>query len=354
METVTLTRMTAKDPSEKIARKRMSVLQLAESLGNVSEACRRGGMDRTSFYAWQKRFKDQGLEGLKDLPPVHLTHPQTTPPEVEEKILERSLQHPGWGCVKLSDYLRMEQVRVSSPTIQKILTKHQMASKYERMLRLEEKHLKEGMELTPDQVTLIEKLNPVFVERHVESSKPGELLSQDTKLVGTLSGMGRIYLHCVVDTYGSFGFGILHVSKQPEAAVSVVYNDVIPQFKEWNLPIETILTDNGREFCGTDAHPYELFLKLNDIQHRTTAVRRPQSNGFVERFIRTVKEEFIGPAFRTNLYSSVDQLQQDFDKWLHEYNYERPHRGYRNMGKRPFDTVKKFISKNKKTVRHQG
>lgn len=74
----------------KLARQRLSILQLAESLGNVSEACRRSGMDRTSFYAWKQRFEEQGLEGLKDLPPIYLTHPQTTSEE-EKKILGTSL-----------------------------------------------------------------------------------------------------------------------------------------------------------------------------------------------------------------------------------------------------------------------
>ena len=347
METLTLGRIVAKDPKEKIARKRLTVLQLAENLGSVSEACRQSGMDRTSFYAWKKRFEEIGLEGLKDLPPIHLTHPKTTPKEVEDKILDLSLDHPGWGCIKLSDMLKLQQISVSSPTVQKILIKNNMASKYDRVMRLEERHIKEGIVLNEDQVRLIEKMNPVFSERHVESSKPGELLSQDTKLIGTLSGIGRVYLHCVVDTYGSFGFGILHTSKQPEAAVSVLYNDVLPTYKEWGIAVETILTDNGREFCGTDAHPFELFLQLNDLEHRTTRVRRPQSNGFVERFNRTVKEEFISVAFRKKLYTSVDMLQEDFDEWLYQYNYERPHRGYRNMGKRPIDTVKKFIEKKK-------
>lgn len=353
-EVLTLSRIVAKDPSEKLARKRLSVLQLAESLGNVSEACRRGDMDRTSFYAWKKRFEEHGLEGLKDLPPIHLTHPQTTSPENEQKVIELSFTHPGWGCTKLSDLLKLEGISVSSPTVQKILIRHGMASKYDRLMKLEDRHLKEGFVLNEAQIRMIEKINPVFAERHVESSKPGELLSQDTKLVGTLSGIGRVYLHCVVDTYSSFGFGILHTSKQPEAAASVLYNDVIPTYKEWGLPIETILTDNGREFCGTDAHPYELFLQLNDISHRTTQVRRPQSNGFVERFNRTVKEEFIATAFRKKLFTSVEALQEDFDQWLYTYNYQRPHRGYRNMGKRPFDTIKSFINKQTKDVRHQG
>lgn len=49
---------TTKDPLEKIARHRLGVLQLAENLGCVSEACRRSGMDRTIFYAWKKRFEE--------------------------------------------------------------------------------------------------------------------------------------------------------------------------------------------------------------------------------------------------------------------------------------------------------
>ena len=47
-------------------------------------------------------------------------------------------------------------------------------------------------------------------------------------MVGTLKGIGRIYLHAVVDTFGSYAFGFLHVFKQPEAAVAVLHNDVVP------------------------------------------------------------------------------------------------------------------------------
>lgn len=347
-------KVTSKDPAIKLAHKRLTVLQLAESLGNVAEACRRSGMDRTSFYAWRKRFKEQGLEGLKDLPPIHKTHPQTTPQATVDRLIALSEQHPGWGCIKLSDYLKLEGISISSPTVQKILIRHRMGSRYERLLRLEERHLKEGIELSEEQIRLIEKMNPVFRERHVESSRPGELLCQDTKQIGTLSGIGRIYLHSVVDTYGSYGFGFIHTNKIPEAAVAVLHNDVLPTYRSWGLSVEAILTDHGREFCGTDAHPYELYLRLNDIEHRRTQVRRPQTNGFVERFHRTVKEEFIVKAFRENMYTSIDQLQKDFDAWLFHYNTERPHRGYRNMGKRPIDTVKKFIKTRQNNARHQG
>jgi len=347
-------KMTTKDPVEKLARKRLSVLQLAESLGNVTEACRRSGMDRTSFYAWKKRFAEHGLEGLKDLPPIHKTHPQTTPEKTVKRLLELSLERPGWGCTKLSDYLKLEGHSISSPTAQKILIRNNMASKYDRLMRLEEKHLQEGLELSVEQIRLIEKMNPVFRERHVESSEPGELLCQDTKLVGYLSGFGKIYVQAVIDTYGSYGFACIFSSKRPEASVALLHNDVLPQYKEWGIDIHTLLTDNGREYCGTDAHPYEIYLQLNDIEHRRTKVRSPQTNGFVERFNRTLKEEFFIPALKKKIYTSMDELHEDLDKWLYHYNYERPHRGYRNMGKRPFETVKNFIKTKNKNVRHQG
>jgi hypothetical protein len=70
-----------RDAGTKLAESRLSVLELAKELGNVAEACRQRGLDRTSFYEWKRRFQTQGFEGLKDLPPIHRSHPQTTPPE---------------------------------------------------------------------------------------------------------------------------------------------------------------------------------------------------------------------------------------------------------------------------------
>lgn len=334
----------------RVAQQKLSVLQLAEALGNVSEACRQRGVSRTQFYEYKRRFQTHGIEGLKDLPPIPKSNPLTTPVEYVERILALSLEHPTWGCNKLSDYLALEGIKISFPTIQNILNKNGQGTRYERLLKLEEKGLQEGMELTPAQVAWIEKNNPCFRERHIESNRPGEVLSQDTFYVGVLKGVGRVYLHAVVDTYGSYAFGFLHTTKQPEAAVAVVHNDVLPFYREKELPVEAVITDNGREFCGKDSHPYELYLELNDIEHRRTQVRRPQTNGFVERFNRTVLDEFFRVAFRKKFYESVEALQEDLDAWLIHYNTERPHQGYRNMGRRPIDTITLFLSNDVRNV----
>ncbi len=328
---------------EKVARQRLSVLELAEALGNVSEACRRRGMTRTQFYEYKRRFQTHGLAGLKDLPPVHKTHPQTTPQHVVDRILALSLEHPAWGCCRLSAMLKLEGTSVSSPTIQSILAKHGMGTKYDRLLRLEEKAAAEPIELSAEQVALIERANPAFAERHVESGRPGELLAQDLFYVGHLKGVGKVYLDAVVDTYGSYAFGFLHAGKLPEAAVAVLHNDVLPFYADRGLAVGAILTDNGREYCGTEAHPYELYLALNEIEHRRTKVKHPWTNGFAERFHRTVLDEFFRVSFRTTFYEAVEALQADFDAWLAHDNAERPHLGYRNHGRRPLDTITDYL-----------
>ena len=333
-----------RDPATKLAEHRLSVLDLARELGNVAEACRRRGLDRTSFYEWKRRFQTQGFEGLKDLPPIHKSHPQTTPPETVAKIKELALGHPAYGCNRIEAMLSLEGMRVSAITIQKILNDHGLGTKYDRWLALERANADKAIEISAEQVAFLEKLNPCFKERHVESSTPGELLCADTFFVGSLKGIGKVYLHAVVDAYGSYAFGFLHVSKQPEAAVAVLHNDVLPFYGRLDLPVKAVLTDNGREFCGTDTHPYELYLELNGIEHRKTKVKTPKTNGFVERFNGTVLDEFFRIKMRETVYDTVDTLQADLDLWLVHYNTERPHLGYRNQGRRPIETINQFVS----------
>ncbi len=136
---------------------------------------------------------------------------------------------------------------------------------------------------------------------------------------------------------------MLGTSKQPEWAVSVLYNDARPFYQEHKIPVEAVLTDNGKEFCGTETHPYELFLSLAEIQHRRTRARSPKTNGLVERFQRTVLDEFFRVQPRTTFYESLEALQEDLDRWLTYDNRERPHQGYRNRGKRPYDTVQEYL-----------
>lgn len=63
----------------------------------------------------------------------------------------------------------------------------------------------------------------------------------------------------------------------------------------------------------------------------------------MERFQRTILDEFFRVTFRTTLYETVEALEVDLDAWLEYFNYELPHQGYCNRGNRPIDTINEFF-----------
>ena len=325
--------------TEKLAHKRLTLLQLAEKLGNVSKACRMHKVSRSQFYEYKRSFQTHGLDGLIDKPPIPASHPSQLPEKTRKRIIDLSLKHPAFGQQRIADQLTLEGLAVCPTTVRNVWLKTNMETKYKRLLHLEEKVMVKGFKLTEQQIRLLEKANPEFAERHVKSDYPGQLLCQDTFYVGRLKGVGRIYLQAVVDTYGSFAFGKLYTSKRQETTADMLYDRVLPFYQSHGLPVQAILTDNGTEYKGRPMiHLYEILLELNDIEHRTTKVATPRTNGFVERFNRTVLDEFFRTAFRKKLFESLEALQKDLDEWLSYYNHERPHRGYRNQGRRPIET----------------
>jgi transposase InsO family protein len=112
--------------------------------------------------------------------------------------------------------------------------------------------------------------------------------------------------------------------------------DVIPTFEAHKARIDVVLSDNGREFCSRpDQHPYELFLRLEDIEHRTTKVKRPQSNGIVERLHRTLLDEHFRVEGRRTWFETIDEMQTVLDAYMVGYNIARPHQGRGMKGRTP-------------------
>ena len=78
--------------------------------------------------------------------------------------------------------------------------------------------------------------------------------------------------------------------------------------------------------------------RVEDIDNSRTKTKSPQTNGIVERFHKTMLNEFYRIAFRKKLYGSIADLQADLDQWLEELNKNRPHQGRWCFGKRPMQT----------------
>jgi transposase InsO family protein len=130
----------------------------------------------------------------------------------------------------------------------------------------------------------------------------------------------------------------------PLTACDLLYERVLPFYEALGVEIGSVLTDNGREFCGKpDSHPFELLLALEDIQHRTTKVRSPQTNGFVERMNRTLLDECFRVEGRKTWYVTPSEIQRDLDRFLAYYNLERSHQGYRLKGRTPAQALREAL-----------
>ena len=256
-----------------------------------------------------------GADGLLDrMPGAKGPHPNRVAPPIEKAILAHALKHPTHGAQRVADELMMKGIQVSSGGVRGVWIRNKLRTRHHRLLRLEETVRKRKIKLTEEQIQALERLDPEFRERHIEVHATGELVAVDTFFAGTLKGVGKVYIQTVLDCFSRYVWARLYTSKMPVTAVQILNNHVLPFFEEHGVQVQTILSDNGREYCGRpDRHPYELFLQLEEIEHRTTQVGRPQSNGFIERFHRTFLEEHLRIKGRTTWYETVEEMQKDLD-----------------------------------------
>lgn len=324
--------------SDDLVRKRKEILELSDRLGNVSEACRRYGIPRSSYYQYRKRFRESGLAGLRDRPSAHKTHPMTTPKAVEQQLIDLSLTHPSWGCVRLAAHLGEAGVTISSPTVQKLLTRHGLATAQDRWLRLEARALESAGTQTEEQLAWIEAWNPAFRERDRESTRPGETLLQDVRAA---TRAARVYVHFLVDSYGGMAFATLHSSRDTADAVELLDQHVLPFYACLNEPIESLITPDVPLFWGSPRHPFEMALAEAEIDHRATHPAAARQNGFLERFWQDMQVEFVTPRRSEWTTAPMARWKAEFAVWLKEYNEVRPYLGYRNRGKPPTEFVRK-------------
>ena len=214
-------------------------------------------------------------------------------------------------------------------------------------MRLETAAREQTFVLSPEQVALLERHSSEFRLRHVEASRPGELLNQDTFYWGTLKGVGKVYVQVVVDVFCSLAFAKVYNSKMPVTACDLLYERVLPFYEALGVSVQAILTDNGREFCGKpESHPYELLLALEQIEHRNTKVSTPRTNGFVERMNRTLLDECFRVQGRQTWYIEIEEIQRDLDRFLVYYNLERTHQGYRLNGRTPAQALREALDRD--------
>jgi hypothetical protein len=132
--------------------------------------------------------------------------------------------------------------------------------------------------------------------------------------------MYRVYLVGIIDDHSRYIVGHGLYRQQTADAVLEVVRGAVGQ---WGAPRE-ILSDNGRQFVawrGTSR--FQQMMKRHGVQHVRSAPQHPMTLGKIERFWRTIWEEFLHEA----VFASFADARQRLDHWVAYYNHQRPHQG---------------------------
>jgi transposase InsO family protein len=176
-------------------------------------------------------------------------------------------------------------------------------------------------------------------KRSYVRAKAGELahvdcyhLSRDT----IASDSSRYYLLAVVDDATRIAWAEVMTDITALSAMFAALKSINEINQRYHIQFQEMLTDNGPEFgtkasASKDQHPFERLLAELGIKHRYTRPYRPQTNGKVERFWRTLHEDLIEGTY----FSSIGHFREELFKYILYYNHLRPHQAL--DGKTPND-----------------
>jgi transposase InsO family protein len=178
----------------------------------------------------------------------------------------------------------------------------------------------------------LEVFDPKLVVQRYERERPGELVHLDIKrlsrfwrpghrLTGSRelqsAGAGYQFLHVAIDDHARVAYCELHRDEKGLTAGRFLAH-ALRYYKRLGVSIERILTDNG---TGYNSKRFRRACERLGIKHSRTRVRRPQTNGKAERFIKTALREWA----YVRIYQDYRERAKELLPWLHRYNWHRPH-----------------------------
>jgi transposase InsO family protein len=310
---------------------RVRLFTLAEELGNVSEACRRMGVSRQTFYRLKRQVDRWGLEALRVRERRRPRQPNEIGPHLEQRIVAFSLAHPGFGPRRISAELAREKwgaIRISEHGVWRVLRRLGLNTRSKR-LALIARH-RDPYERTP---------SPPPLERHIDASEPGELVQMDCFFIGRLSGSkGSVWQYTAIDVASGFTWAELHSSaRNPRSRhCQSLLHRLAHELALAGWKLKAVSTDNGSEFASAE---FRGTVERHGARQRRIKAGRPTSNGCVERAQLTILEECWRPSFARSLVPKITALRRDLDEYLAYYNFDRAHTGRLTKGRVPGEIV---------------
>ena len=308
-------------PKRESIDKRLDTIKFFDDYG--AEATRRAfGKGRSTIFLWKQKLKKSGGK-LSALAPGDRTpfrkRKRLVAPFILDFILKYRAEHPGVDKTTIAPVLAVACQRVgikpvSESTIGRII--HDLKEK--------------GRLPRSNKVTINGRTGRLRVREPKPGKKklrrknfvphlPGDLVQMDTVAIFT-GGLKR-YIFTAIDVSTRFAFAYTY-----KTGSSANGNDFLGKFlKVAPFATRRVQTDNGSEF----ASHFEQCCQEKGLVHFFNYPKHPEANGYLERFNRTIQEQFA--CWYTDYLDEPEFFNQKMMEYLIWYNTEKPHRGIKNL-----------------------
>ncbi len=290
----------------------------------IARAAERFQVSWPTAKRWADRYRQQGDAGMTDRSSRPHRSPNKTPQPAVRKIVHLRWKHR-LGPVAIAD-----KVGLAPSTVHAVLTRCQL-----------------------NRLSHVDRATGEPVRRY-EHAYPGSLLHVDVKKLGNVPDgggwryvgrqqggknraatpgkprskgrdvlIGTAYVHTVIDDHSRVAYAEVHDDETGPTAVAVLRR-AVAWFAARGIKTERVLSDNGSCYRS---HAWRDACAELRIVHKRTRPYRPQTNGKIERFHRTLA---AGWAFQ-RLFTSESARRKALPGWLHEYNHHRPHTAIGNV-----------------------
>jgi transposase InsO family protein len=290
----------------------------------LRRAAERFQVSPTTAKRWADRYRTLGEAGMSDRSSRPHHSPRRTATRTERRIIKvRILRR--WGPARIAYLLHLNPA-----TVHRVLVRYRLA----RLSQL-------------DRATG----RPI---RRYERATPGELVHVDIKKLGnipdggghktlgrqagrkTRANAGYSYLHNAVDDHSRLAYSEILPDERKETAAAF-WTRAQAFFTQAGITVQRVLTDNGACYRS---HPWRDALAQTGIVHKRTRPYRPQTNGKVERFNRTLLDEWA----YAQPYRTEQERRDAYPAWLHTYNHHRGHTALK--GQPPASRVPNLTGQN--------
>jgi transposase InsO family protein len=284
--------------------RRLLVHRVIELGWPVVRAAEAQGVSAATGYKWVRRWRTEGEAGLADRSSRPHHSPGRLSPAREQAILACRT-----GC-RLGPHRIGYHLGEARSTVGRVLVRHGVA----RLADLD---------------------RPTATLVRYQRARPGELLHVDVKKLGRIPdggghrihgrasstvrgrGLGYDYLHVAVDDRTRLAY-VEPLGDETGRTAAGFLGRALGWFAGLDISVERVLTDNAKAWTST---AFQQVLADAKVRHRRTRPYRPQTNGKVERFNRTLLGEW---AYQRSYASNSDRLAT-LPGWVHAYNHHRAH-----------------------------